>query len=132
MAYLLDTNACIDLMRGNPQVVGRMSSVAPMDCAVSTVTSYELYTGVEKCAFPQAERAKVDLLLTTMRELPFDAAAAREAGRLRAALEAAGQMIGPYDVLLAAHAMATGMTLVTDNTAEFGRITGLPLENWRS
>jgi tRNA(fMet)-specific endonuclease VapC len=67
-----------------------------------------------------------------VRELPFDAAAAREAGRLRAKLEAAGLMIGPYDVLLAAHAMTAGMTLVTDNTAEFGRITGLSLENWRS
>jgi tRNA(fMet)-specific endonuclease VapC len=132
VAYLLDTNACIDLMRGKSQVVGRMSSVAPADCAVSTVTSYELYTGVEKCASPQTERAKVDLLLTTIREIPFDAAAAREAGRLRAELEAAGQMIGPYDVLLAGQAMASGMTLVTDNTAEFARITGLSIENWRS
>ena len=131
MRYLLDTNTCIDLHRGRAAVVGRMSSVVPTDCAVSTITCYELYTGVEKCASPQSELAKVEQLLQTIQELPFDTRAAREAARLRARLESSGQMIGPYDVLLAAQAIASGMTLVTDNTAEFARITGLTLENWR-
>jgi tRNA(fMet)-specific endonuclease VapC len=108
-----------------------MSSVVPADCAISTVTSYELYTGVEKCAAPANERAKVDLLLTSIQELPFNSAAAREAAHQRAQLEAIGQMIGPYDLLLAAQAIAAGLTLVTANTAEFARIPGLPLENWR-
>jgi tRNA(fMet)-specific endonuclease VapC len=82
-----------------------MASLEPDDCAVSTITSYELYTGVEKCASPSKERAKVDLLLKTVAELPFESGAAKEAGRIRALLESQGQSIGPYDLLLAGQAL---------------------------
>ena len=132
MHYLLDTNACIAVMRNHPNVVSRMSAASPADCFVSTVTSYELFTGVAKCAAPAKERTKVEVLLKTVVELPFDPTAAREAGRLRALLESRGQMIGPYDVLLAAQAFAGGLTLVTDNIQEFGRIPGLTVENWQN
>jgi len=84
--YLLDTNTCIAAMRNQATVVKRMAAVSPGDCAVSTVTSYELLTGVEKCADPTKERAKVELLLKTIEELPFDSPAAKEAGRIRAIL----------------------------------------------
>ena len=57
--YLLDTNTCIAVMRSHPVAVHRMAAVAPGDCAISTVTAYELYTGVEKCAKPDQERGKV-------------------------------------------------------------------------
>jgi tRNA(fMet)-specific endonuclease VapC len=87
---------------------------------------------VAKCAEPVKERAKVDLLLAVVSELPFDADAARAAARIRAALESQGQMIGPYDVLLAGHAITAGLTLVTDNTAEFTRVSGLRVENWKT
>jgi tRNA(fMet)-specific endonuclease VapC len=103
----------------------------PGDCAISTITGYELYTGVAKCANPAKERSKVELLLAVLGELPFDADAAREAARIRAALEAQGSMIGPYDVLLAGHAIAAGLTLVTDNTGEFTRVAGVSVENWK-
>jgi tRNA(fMet)-specific endonuclease VapC len=119
-------------MRNHPAVVGRMSAVAPSDCAISTITSYELHTGVAKCASPIKEQAKVDLLLRTVALLPFDQMAAREAGRIRALLESRGEMIGPYDVLLAAQALASGLTLVTANTGEFQRVPGLTLENWQA
>jgi tRNA(fMet)-specific endonuclease VapC len=92
MRYLLDTNTCIAAMRNDPAVVSTMSGLAPGDCAVSTVTSYELYTAVEKCADPAKERAKVELLLTTIHELPFDAHAAKRAARIRATLESQGQL----------------------------------------
>lgn len=92
MRYLLDTNTCIAAMRNDPAVVSKMSGLAPGDCAVSTVTSYELYTAVEKCADPAKERAKVELLLTTIHELPFDAHAAKRAARIRATLESQGQL----------------------------------------
>ncbi len=130
MQYLLDTNTCISAMRRLPQVVKRLSSVPPGECAISTITAYELHTGIEKCSEPDRERAKVDLLLKTVRTLPFDEHAAQEAARIRADLEAQGRPIGPYDVLLAGHAIAAGLVLVTANAAEFGRVNGLRLENW--
>jgi len=95
MPYLLDTNTCIDVMRNHSNVVKRMSDVAPGDCVISTITSYELYTGIAKCESPDNEQAKVDLLLRTVIELPFDQAAARVAGRIRGLLESKGEMIGP-------------------------------------
>ncbi len=128
--YLLDTNTCIAIMRGHPAAVQRMATVAPGDCAISTITAYELYTGVEKCAKPAQERSKVELLLTTLWELPFDPDAAREAARLRALLESQGQGIGPYDMLLAGQALAHVLVLVTANTKEFNRVPRLILENW--
>lgn len=131
MPYLLDTNTCIDVMRNRPNVVSRMSVVAPGDCVISTITSYELHTGIAKCASPVTEQAKLDLFLKTVIELPFDQAAAREAGRIRGLLESQGWMIGPYDILLAAHALTAQLTLVTANTNEFQRVPGLVVENWQ-
>lgn len=118
-------------MRNHPLVVQRMAARTPGDCAISAITGYELYTGVAKCARPAKERSKVDLLLAVLSELPFDADAAREAARIRAALESQGSMIGSYDVLLAGHAIAAALTLVTDNTGEFTRLAGLSVENWK-
>ncbi|MBM4089615.1 MAG: type II toxin-antitoxin system VapC family toxin [Planctomycetes bacterium] len=131
MQYLLDTNTCIDVMRNHPAVVHKLSALSPGDCVISTITSYELYTGVAKCASPDREQAKVALLLRTVVELPFDQAAGREAGRLRALLETAGEMIGPYDILLAGQALVAGLTLVTANIHEFRRVPGLTIENWQ-
>jgi tRNA(fMet)-specific endonuclease VapC len=90
-----------------------------------------LATGVEKCADPAKESAKLNLLLATICQLPFDAEGARASGRIRAALESQGCMIGPYDVLLAGHALAAALILVTGNTGEFSRVPSLRLENWQ-
>jgi tRNA(fMet)-specific endonuclease VapC len=108
-----------------------MSALAPGDCAISSITGYELYTGIHKCANPAKEEAKVNLLLTTVHQLAFDSSTAREAGRIRALLESQGCMIGPYDVLLAGHTLSAGLTLVTANTGEFSRVPALVLENWQ-
>lgn len=131
MRYLLDTCTCIAAMKNDARVVQRMAAVSPGDCAISTITSYELYTGIEKCADPAKELSKVNLLLATVHQLAFDVPAAREAGRIRALLEAQGRMIGPYDILLAAHALSAGLILVTANTGEFNRVPTLSLENWQ-
>jgi tRNA(fMet)-specific endonuclease VapC len=109
-----------------------MTALSPDDCVVSTVTSYELYTGVEKCFDPVKERAKVDLFLRTVSQLSFDLSAAREAARIRAKLESDGQPIGPYDILLAGHALALSLTIVTGNTKEFEKVPGLLVENWQA
>ncbi len=130
MRYLLDTNTCIAAMRQHALVVQRMAAVVPADCAISSITTYELFTGIEKCADPTKEMAKVNLLLATVSERVFDGPAAREAGRIRALLESQGCMIGAYDVLLAGHARSAGVTLVTANTGEFSRVPALKLENW--
>ena len=132
MRFLLDTNTCIAAMRAHPKVVSRLATVTPDDCVISTITSFELFTGVEKCARPAEERAKVRLLLETVHELPFDAGAAREAARIRAVLESQGQALGPFDLLIAGHALATSLTLATANMAEFQRVPGLQLENWQA
>ena len=103
---------------------------APRECAISTITGYELYTGVEKCSKPARERAKVDLLLQTVNQIAFESGAAKEAARIRAILEAQGQPIGPYDILLAGQALVSSLILVTANTREFSRVPGLTLEDW--
>lgn len=131
MLYLLDTNTCIAAMRNDASVVSRLSSLSPGDCAISTITSYELATGVAKCAQPANEAAKVKLLLTTIAQVAFDANAALEAGRIRGLLESQGRMIGPYDILLAGHALSLGLILVTGNTGEFSRVPALQTENWQ-
>lgn len=113
-------------------MVAAMAARDPADLAVSCVTSYELHTGVEKCADPAKERNKVQRLLDTLQQIAFDQSAAREAARIRADLESRGEMIGPYDVLIAGQAMSLGLTLVTDNTNEFARVSGLSLEKWHT
>lgn len=130
--YLLDTNTCIAVMRNHPKVVQRMAAAAPDECAISTITSYELYTGIEKCSMPVKERVKVELLLRTVVLLTFDAGSAKEAARIRALLESQGQPIGPYDVLLAGQALASSLILVTANTKEFARVPGLTWEDWQT
>ena len=90
-----------------------------------------LETGVEKCSKPAQERAKVDLLLHTVQQMPFEVGPAKEAARIRALLESQGQTIGPYDILLAGQAVSCSLILVTSNTREFSRVPGLSLENWQ-
>jgi predicted nucleic acid-binding protein len=77
-------------MRHHALVLQRLSVLVPSDCAISTVTAYELYTGIEKCANPTKELAKVNLFLATVSELGFDTQAAREAAQIRALLESQG------------------------------------------
>ena len=131
MRYLLDTNTCIAVMRGDLKAVQRMAATSPGDCGISAITHYELHTGVAKCSNPVKEQAKVDLLLTTMHQLAFESTSARHAAQLRALLEAQGTPIGPYDVLLAGQALALSLILVTNNINEFSRVPGLPFENWQ-
>ena len=131
MQYLLDTDACIDLLRGVPAMVERLRELTPDDCAISAITSFELFAGVAAARNPARESAKVSKLLDVIEELPFETEAARRAGALRAELDAAGTPIGPYDLLIAAHALAIDLVLVTANRSEFGRVAGLALESWR-
>jgi tRNA(fMet)-specific endonuclease VapC len=131
MKYLLDTNVCVDLLRSRPSVVERVSSVMPGDCAVSAVTAYELRSGALGSRQPARELRKIELMLRTIQELVFDRVASTESAKVRVATQKKGKPIGPYDVLIAGHALATGLILVTNNTREFARVPELQYEDWR-
>ena len=130
MVFLLDTDVCIGAMRGAVNVVARLTAQPPGDCAVSTITAYELHLGIQKCARPAAEAAKLAKALERFRVLPFEETAAREAAEIRAVLERSGKSIGPYDLLIAGHARVLDLTLVTGNVTEFSRVLRLRIQDW--
>ncbi len=131
MEYLLDTDTCVDLLRNVPPVIEKLRTLAPDDCGISAVTSFELFAGAARARDARREAQKVQGLLDVIEEISFDRDAARRAGALRFELETAGTPIGPYDLLIAGHALVLDLTLVTANTREFGHVPGLSLENWR-
>ena len=92
----------------------------------------EIEYGIAKSRRRQHNRRVFDALLSGFRVLPFDAAAARLYGPIRAELEKRGRLIGPYDLMIAAHAKSVDAVLVTDNTREFARVDGLKTTNWLS
>lgn len=130
--YMLDTNIISDLIR-NPQgkVARRIARVGDENVCTSIIVAAELRYGCAKSGSPRLLKAVEDLL-GEIPVLPFDVPADAKYGDIRAALEAAGRPIGSNDFLIAAHAYATGATIVTANTQEFKRIRGLTVENWLS
>lgn len=131
MRYLLDTDTCIDLLRGVHRPLQRIQTISPDECSVSTITTYELLTGALKCRRPKMERRKVEAFVEMAHEVPFDRPSAEQAANLRVDLERQGVIIGPYDIQIAAQALARNLTLVTSNRSEFGRVEGLHTEDWR-
>ena len=132
MKYLLDTNVCVDYLNGrHPNVIRRIRSADPEDLCVSSVVAAELRYGADRSARRAANHTRLDVLLGEIRCLAFDEIAAKEFGRVRSRLDAKGTAIGPYDMQIAAHALALDATLVTDNVDEFERVRGLRVENWR-
>jgi tRNA(fMet)-specific endonuclease VapC len=132
VAYLLDTNACIDYFTARyPKVVARVQGSSPDDLLLSAVVVAELRYGADHSARRRTNHARIDALLEEIETLDFDLRAAAVYGRVRSQLEAGGTPIGPNDMLIAAHALSRGLTVVTDNSAEFGRVKGLRVENWR-
>ncbi|WP_193560463.1 PIN domain-containing protein [Dankookia rubra] len=127
---LLDTNIVPDLMR-NPQgrVPPHIARVGEGAIAPGIVTAAELRTGAARSGSPRIQ-ARVAAILGQLPILPLEAPADAAYGTLRTALDAAGTPIGPNDLLIAAHALALGATLVTANLREFQRVPGLALENW--
>jgi tRNA(fMet)-specific endonuclease VapC len=130
--YLLDTNVCVDFLnRRYPAVTERIRSSAPEDLALSSVVVAELRYGADRSERRGENHGRLDVLTAEIQCLDFDLAAARVYGQIRSALEAEGAPIGPYDMMIAAHAISQGLVLVTDNEGEFRRISGLVIEKWR-
>jgi tRNA(fMet)-specific endonuclease VapC len=128
---MLDTNVCIDLMRGRaPKVALRMSRHGIEEIGISSITLAELHYGVAKSARPAHHAMLLIQFCAPLAILSFDDRAAETYGPVRAELERAGTPIGALDTLIAAHALAVGTVLVTRNEREFGRVAGLRVENW--
>ncbi|MGE0314381.1 MAG: type II toxin-antitoxin system VapC family toxin [Lautropia sp.] len=128
--YLLDTNILSDLIRSPDGLAARrIAQVGPKAVFTSIIVAAELRYGCAKKGSPRL-LAKVKSLLETIPVLALDVPADTQYGSIRAETEAAGQPIGMNDLLIAAHAHALGLTLVTNNMREFSRIRGLKVENW--
>jgi tRNA(fMet)-specific endonuclease VapC len=133
MAFMLDTNVCVDYLTGRyPKVVARMQRCSPRELYVSVVVVAELRYGADHSARRRTNHSRIDVLVEELERVDFDLRAAAAYGRLRHQLEAGGAPIGPNAMLIAAHALSRGLTVVTDNTEEFGRVKGLKVENWRA
>lgn len=131
IGWLLDTNAVIALTtRRSETLLRRVEATEPGALAVSAIVAHELYFGAYKSHKVDFNLETLRLLFTDIAILDLDREDARAAGEIRADMKRQGTPIGPYDVLIAGQALARGLPLVTNNTAEFGRIAGLRLEDW--
>lgn len=130
MRFLLDTNIVSDLVR-HPQgkVVQRIRKVGEVRVCTSIIVAAELRYGAAKKGSTRLS-TQLEAVLSALEVLPFESPADVLYASLRADLEAAGTPIGANDLLIAAHALALGCTIVTDNEKEFVRVRGLARENW--
>ncbi len=132
MKYLLDTNVWVDYLNGSyPGVMRRIQECSPRELCLNAIVVAELRYGADRSARKRENHDRIDILAAEIQCLDFDLEAARAFGRVRVALEGSGRVIGPYDMLIAAHALARQLVLVTDNVGEFRRVEGLEVENWR-
>lgn len=130
MRFMLDTNICTYAIKKRPaSVLAALRQYAPQGLGVSIVTVAELEYGAQKSGSAR-NLVALQQFLEPLTVADFDRAASAIYGKLRAGLEAAGTPIGPLDMQIAAHALALGVTLVSNNTREFERVPGLQLVNW--
>ena len=133
MKYLLDTNTCIGVLTNRvPMLVDRWKRTNPSQIRLCSVVKAELLYGAEKSSKRELVQQKLQLFFSPFRSMPFDDAAAHSYGVIRAAPEAKGHSIGPNDTIIAAIALANGLTVVTHNTREFTRVPGLAVEDWET
>ncbi|HEV3458317.1 MAG TPA: type II toxin-antitoxin system VapC family toxin [Thermoanaerobaculia bacterium] len=128
--YLLDTNILSSLIRSPAgQVARRLAVVGEAAVSTSIVVACELRYGAAKRGSAELS-ARVEDLLQSLEVLPLDRQSERHYAEIRLHLERTGKPMGPNDLLIASHALALDLTLVTDNVEEFARVPRLPLENW--
>ena len=130
MMFLLDTDTCVFWLRGRAAVHARLAAVGPEALNISAVTLAELRYGADCSAQPDANHRAIDDFISGIAVLAVDAYTARGFGEIKAQLRRQGNLIEDFDLLLAATALANDLTLVTNNTAHFGRVEGLTLDNW--
>ena len=128
---MLDTNACIAVMNERPaRVKAQLLKKSIETVGMSAISLYELKYGVYKSMQTLRNQKTLDAFCRYIEVFPWTEECADLAGQIRADLEKAGKLIGPYDLLIAAHAKTTGATLVTANAREFKRVKHLKVVNW--
>lgn len=133
MKLLLDTNICIYLIKQQPEtVLHRFLEYQVGDIGISSITLAELRYGVAKSKHREKNAKALDEFIIPLEIAPFDEEAAQAYGNIRATLEKAGTPVGAMDMLIAAHALSGGLTLVTHNIREFSRIPALTVIDWAS
>jgi tRNA(fMet)-specific endonuclease VapC len=130
MTFMLDTNTCIYALRRHTGVLDRLLAESRADVVLSVVTEAELRAGAAKSASPTRTLRSLESFLDPFTILEFASADAIAYAQVRAKLERAGTPIGTIDTLIAGHAVARELTLVTSNEREFRRVAGLRVENW--
>ncbi len=129
--YLIDTNTCIYIMNNRPQeVIQKCRSVGVGNIYISSITTSELCYGVSKSQKMEENTKRLEEFLRPFTVTPYSEKASYFYGKIRAHLEKQGNVIGPLDMLIAAHALSKDLTLVTNNIKEFSRIKTLKVENW--
>ena len=129
--YYLDTNICIFYMRGkNIYLRNKVDSIDTSNIKIPVMVKAELLVGAEKSKWREKTLAETLAFLRPYEIVPFDDSMLQTYARIRATLELKGQKIGYNDTLIAATVLARNGILVTNNTAEFGRIDGLQCEDW--
>ena len=132
--YSLDTNACIALLNGSSSTLRTMVTEALGEgsvLCVSSVVLHELWFGAAKSGRPAHNASRIQaFLLGPVHVLPFDEADARAAGEVRARLQRAGTPIGAYDTMIAGQALRRGLTVITADADDFGRVDDLMWEDW--
>ena len=128
--FVLDTNTLIYYFKAQGKVVENFLQKPPRDIYIPSIVIYEIEVGIGKSNSPRKRTNQLATLLSAVNVLPFGLEEAKSAAYIRVSLEQVGKPIGPYDVLIAATALAQGGTLVTHNKQEFGRIDHLIIEDW--
>ena len=129
MKFLLDSNAVIELLKGNPAVSERARRFEPADFGLPAVVAHELYFGAFKSNRTAVHLARLDALRFDV--VAFDREDARRAGEVRALLASRGTPVGGYDTLIAGQTLARRLTLITHNLRDFARVPGLTFEDWQ-
>lgn len=131
--FMLDTDTCIFLMRGeSPALAARVQSVPLQQQVMSAVTFAELTYGVQASAAAKRKQNQsvLDSLVLHLAVLDWPQDAAKHYAEIRADLKKRGAQIGAADLMIAAHARAMGAIVVTNNVKDFERVKGLEVENW--
>lgn len=131
MKYLLDTNICIYLIKQKSEnLINKIKEFDIEELCISTITIAELEYGIQKSSYPERNRLALIEFLVPFKILDFNQEATLDYGEIRADLEKEGRIIGPMDLLIAAHARSNDLIVVTNNEKEFNRVKGLEVENW--
>ncbi len=127
---MLDTNTLIYFFKGMGNVGTRLISVPPKNIGIPAIVLYELELGIARSNSPGKRIKQLDSFCTVTKVFPFTDTEAKVAADICSQLMKKGTPIGPYDVLIAATALANNSVLVTNNSKEFKRVSKLKLENW--